>query len=49
VRQNPHLDHDGVEEHGDVAAIERAGGPVLHLGHHGVGEPRNRLFDTDAP
>jgi acetyl-CoA acetyltransferase len=33
------LDHDRVDEHGHVHAIERASGPVLHLGHHGVGDP----------
>src|SRR3954452_5553423 len=36
-----HLDHDGVDEHGDVHGIEGTRRPFRHLGHELVGAPRD--------
>jgi transposase len=42
-RQNPHLDHDRVDEHRGVHLIERPAAPAGHLLDHLAGDPADRL------
>jgi hypothetical protein len=43
------LDHDRVDEHRGVDLVQRAGGPVVHLLNHLVGDPRDRLLRYRGP